>query len=231
MTPLPERVASNPLDVVGVDRVEKRHRPLAEALARSAPNPFVSRADVKHVRRCHVHHPEDFVDVLGKLPKPLFRFGTHALGLQPVGDVDGDSADKRGLEVGAQYRKLADERMMHDSIAPLQGFDELHARLTRKRLLIVFDKLISLRGRENFAVALSIERIGQLAENIEGRVIGVDMRPLKSLIHADPGRNCMKRAKRSSLCRSASSTLRRSVVSTMAPTHPSIAPSAASVGV
>src|ERR1019366_4375962 len=69
-----------PGSVVRMDAVEPGARLLVKALTRPPEDLRVSRADVESPLVPGVHHPEDLMNVLGHLPKAIFRFAQCLLG-------------------------------------------------------------------------------------------------------------------------------------------------------
>jgi hypothetical protein len=71
-----------------VNGIEKGSGLFAQALATAAPDPLVGRADVNYRLKVGIGQPEDFIGVLGELPKACFAF-TQLLFRPPAfGDVN-----------------------------------------------------------------------------------------------------------------------------------------------
>src|ERR1700692_4425588 len=60
--------------VFGMNRFSPRLREGVKTVATAAPDSLLSRTDVDYPRVFGIAHPEDFIDVLRKLPKSFFTF-------------------------------------------------------------------------------------------------------------------------------------------------------------
>src|SRR3984893_16400913 len=81
--------------VFGMNRFNPRLREGVKTVATAAPDSLVSRTDVDYPRVFGIAHPEDFIDVLRKLPKSFFTFpqrflGPHAFGYLHAGATHHD---------------------------------------------------------------------------------------------------------------------------------------------
>src|SRR6185503_12425739 len=89
-------------------------------------------------------------------PIAFFAFAKRLLGLQALGNIDGDSSDHNGPRLAVKYGKLADHRVMN-AVRLRERLNSLQAFAGRERDAVVLLELPGCLRGKYFVVSLATQ--------------------------------------------------------------------------